>query len=386
MKREIVTRLTEVILGIAVLAFTAGTVGVIVSVQTKNAFMLIVWIGGAVVVVELILLAVFSVQQDMSINEGVDSLVERGELTMTVAKRVNSLSRRYFPRIMEQSTVLQDTSDFVSKVSSIMQKNEEEMERSNQIAEAARVSAQQSSETLVDMQISAGQVSTSIVKLYEAIKAIEETSVQINSLIAMKNDGNSISEEGTDSSSTAKVKYLNERMRALSGAVGVILKDNIEKTKMHSDLAGDTGRQLEKVAKDSQRISSIVDEVTNDSHEQIKNVAAVIEGIGRIVRTLQQHTQEVKENIQTSEELSGHVEILQEGVGEVSSLIGGTAARAVKIEPERVGEERRGRISSTRGGGVDQKGLKERAERLTTEYFNAIFASKNNEVSVDNKV
>jgi methyl-accepting chemotaxis protein len=300
------------------------------SLATASTTMII---GLSVAILVGILMAVFITHSiTRPIRKIIESLTEGSEQVAAAAGQVSSASQSLAEGATEQAAGLEETSSSLEEMSSMTKQNADNAQQANTLAAEARKAAHTGSESMTRMSKAIQEIQKSSDETSKIIKVIDEIAFQTN-LLAL-NAAVEAARAGEAGKGFAVVaeEVRNLAMRSAEAAKNTanMIEESVKNAKNGVDIATEVGKVLEQIVQSVGKTTDLVSEIAAASQEQAQGIDQVNTAVSQMDKVTQQNAANAEESASASEELTGQAESMNDIVGELVTLVGGSSARTAK--------------------------------------------------------
>lgn len=218
----------------------------------------------------------------IKIRHDVDSIASRSQ---GIAEGNVDLSRR----TENQASSLTETTSSMSNMTDKVQENANSAKEANQLAMKAAESCKEGAISVTETIGAVSQIEASSSKMVNIVNLMDEIAFQTNLLaINASIEAAHAGEHGKGFAVVAtEVRALAQRSANSAREIGVLVKDNLEKTKTGTELVEKSGEALAEIVSNINSVTDIVNLISDASNEQ----AAGINQINDAVANMQDMTQ-----------------------------------------------------------------------------------------------
>jgi len=263
------------------------------------------------------------------LNRIVDALTEGAEQVASASGQVSSASQSLAEGATEQAAGLEETSSSLEEMSSMTKQNADNAQQANTLASEARKSAGTGAESMKKMNEAIQDIQKSSDETAKIIKVIDEIAFQTN-LLAL-NAAVEAARAGEAGKGFAVVaeEVRNLAMRSAEAAKNTssMIEESVKNSKNGVDIAGEVGKVLDEIVGSIGKTTDLVSEIAAASAEQAQGIDQVNTAVAQMDKVTQQNAANAEESASASEELSAQAEQMNQVVGELVALVGGSATR-----------------------------------------------------------
>jgi len=283
----------------------------------------------SVVAVVLGVVAAFFIARGITkaLKRIIDALTEGAEQVASASGQVSSASQSLAEGATEQAAGLEETSSSLEEMSSMTKQNADNAQQANTLANEARKSAGTGAESMAKMNEAIQDIQKSSDETAKIIKVIDEIAFQTN-LLAL-NAAVEAARAGEAGKGFAVVaeEVRNLAMRSAEAAKNTssMIEESVKNSKNGVDIAGEVGKVLDEIVGSIGKTTDLVSEIAAASAEQAQGIDQVNTAVTQMDKVTQQNAANAEESASASEELSAQAEQMNQVVGELVMLVGGSA-------------------------------------------------------------
>ncbi len=313
-----------------------------------------------VAVVVGVVLAFFIVRGIVSaLKRIINSLTNGSDQVSSASGQVSSASQSLAEGATEQAAGLEETSSSLEEMASMTRQNADNAQQANTLASEARKAANTGSESMQRMSTAINDIQKSSDETAKIIKVIDEIAFQTN-LLAL-NAAVEAARAGEAGKGFAVVaeEVRNLAMRSAEAAknTSAMIEESVKNSKNGVDIAAEVGKVLEEIVQGIGKTTDLVSEIAAASQEQSQGIDQVNTAMAQLDKVTQQNAANAEESASASEELSAQAEQMNDVVGELVALVGGSTT----TEKSKSSGSRRQRKAKA------DRGVAQKAHELLTE-------------------
>jgi len=300
---------------------------------TTTADAAITWtiiIGIATVIVGAGLAYVIARGINKALRTIIAGLAEGSEQVAAASGQVSSASQSLAEGATEQAAGLEETSSSLEEMASMTKQNADNAQQANALAGEARKAADSGAESMRRMNGAIQEIQRSSDETAKIIKVIDDIAFQTN-LLAL-NAAVEAARAGEAGKGFAVVaeEVRNLAMRSAEAAKNTsnMIEESVKNSKNGVDIASEVGKILEEIVQSVGKTTDLVSEIAAASQEQAQGIDQVNTAVAQMDKVTQQNAANAEESASASEELSAQAISMNDIVGQLVALVGGSATRA----------------------------------------------------------
>jgi methyl-accepting chemotaxis protein len=251
------------------------------------------------------------------LKETVLTVVSSTGTIATSANEVTAAADDLSSRTEEQAASLEETAAALTEVTATVKKSAEGTQRARQVALAADENAKKSADVVQRAVEAMGAIAKSSQQISQIIGVIDEIAFQTN-LLAL-NAGVEAARAGDAGRGFAvvasEVRALAQRSAQAAKEINGLISDSSAQVGVGVGLVAETGRSLERIAKQVAEINAAVSDIAEGAHKQSTALEEINQAIAQMNVVTQQNAAMVEEST-----AAGHS--LSEETGKLAQLVG----------------------------------------------------------------
>jgi len=306
-----------------------------------NVIMMVVAISG--IIVGTVLAVVITMSIIKPIKRIIDALTAGSEQVAAASGQVSAASQSLAEGATEQAAGLEETSSSLEEMSSMTKQNADNAQQANTLASEARKAADTGTESMGRMNQAIREIQKSSDETSKIIKVIDEIAFQTN-LLAL-NAAVEAARAGEAGKGFAVVaeEVRNLAMRSAEAAKNTsnMIEESVKNAKNGVDIATEVGKVLEEIVQGVGKTTDLISEIAAASQEQAQGIDQVNTAVAQMDKVTQQNAANAEESASASEELSSQAESMNDIVGELIALVGGSTKKTASSTTRQSGAGRK---------------------------------------------
>ncbi len=254
------------------------------------------------------------------------SLTAAGAQISSASTQVSAASQSLAEGATEQAAGLEETSSSLEEMASMTKQNADNAQQANTLASEARRAADTGTDSMTRMNGAIREIQKSSDETSKIIKVIDEIAFQTN-LLAL-NAAVEAARAGEAGKGFAVVaeEVRNLAMRSAEAAKNTanMIEESVKNAKNGVDIATEVGKVLDEIVQGIGKTTDLVSEIAAASQEQAQGIDQVNTAVSQMDKVTQQNAANAEESASASEELSSQAESMNDIVGELIALVGGS--------------------------------------------------------------
>jgi methyl-accepting chemotaxis protein len=297
--------------------------------------------SAAVAILLGLLVSLLLVKSLIRTLKGIISNLEDGSEQVAAASlQVSSASNSLAAGSSQQAASLEETTSSLEELAALVQQNSMNAGECNQLVHQTQEKTKEVHKSIKTTKEFMETISSSGESVKKIIKSIDEIAFQTN-LLAL----NAAVEAARAGQAGAGFAVVADEVRGLALRAA-------EAAKTTDSLIGETARQIElgsvhiqetlakfyEMGDSAKKVNSLMAEIADASKEQAQGIEHLNQSVQEIDRVVQQNAANAEESASAATQLQGQAERLRDIVGEVNSLVGGSAhLRSARTAPSEKG-------------------------------------------------
>ncbi|MEH0020513.1 MAG: methyl-accepting chemotaxis protein [Desulfobacter sp.] len=300
-----------------------------VTALSRASFIVIAGLVGALIVG---ILAAFFITRSITapVNRIIYGLNEGSNQVASASGQVSSSSQSMAEGASQQAASIEETSSSMEEMASMTKQNANNAANADSLMKEANQVVKSANDAMQNLTLSMEDISKASEETSKIIKTIDEIAFQTN-LLAL-NAAVEAARAGEAGAGFAVVadEVRNLAMRAADAAkdTAVLIEGTVKKVNDGSELVSETNEAFVRVADSSEKVGSLISEISLASDEQSNGIDQVNNAVTEMDKVVQQNAANAEESASAAEEMSAQAEQLKEYVDELVMLVTGKTNRA----------------------------------------------------------
>ncbi|WP_426074921.1 methyl-accepting chemotaxis protein [Janthinobacterium sp. DSP2-3-3] len=235
-------------------------------------------------------------------------------------------------RTEQQASSLEETASSLEELTSAVRQNTDNARQANSLAVSASDVARKGGAVVAQVVGTMGSINESAKKIADIIGVIDGIAFQTNILaLNAAVEAARAGEQGRGFAVVAtEVRNLAQRSAAAAKEIKGLIEDSVDKVNTGSALVDQAGATMEEIVASILRVTDIMGDIANASHEQSAGIEQVNQAISQMDQVTQQNAALVEEAAAAASSLQDRAVELVEVVA-VFRLRGDSQAKALKL-------------------------------------------------------
>ena len=261
------------------------------------------------------------------LNRAIVSMSEGSEQVASAANQVSSASQSLAQGASQQAASLVETSSFLEEMASQTRTNAGNAHEADMLMGETSRGVETATSSMTELIASMQEVSAASQKTAKVIKTIDEIAFQTN-LLALNAavEAARAGEVGAGFAVVAdEVRALAMRAAEAAKNTATLIEGTVDRVKEGSDLVTKTAEAFSQVAGSTGKVKELVAEIAAASGEQSQGVDQINKAVTEMNNVTQQTAASAEEGASAAEELTAQSEQMKGVVGNLATLVGGSA-------------------------------------------------------------
>lgn len=243
--------------------------------------------------------------------------VRSGAQAIEVAsKEISSGTMDLSARTELQASSLEETSASLEELTSTVKNNADNAIRASKLAVEASQQAEQGGQVVSQVVSTMGSINDSSKKIVDIIGVIDGIAFQTNILaLNAAVEAARAGEQGRGFAVVAsEVRNLAQRSAAAAKEIKSLIGDSVDKVAAGIKQVGEAGKTMQEVVASARRVTDIIGEISEASHEQTSGLEQINEAVSQMDEVTQQNAALVEEAAAAAQSLQDQVGVLSQVV------------------------------------------------------------------------
>ncbi|MCX8118316.1 MAG: methyl-accepting chemotaxis protein [Desulfobacterota bacterium] len=286
---------------------------------------MVLWIGGAVGVITLLMGILISRSVTRPIRNAVETLTEASEQLTSASTQISSASQSLAEGASEQAAGIEETSSSIEEMASMTRQNAENARQANLLSSKGIELMKEARGSMKALVESIEKISKSSEETGKIVKAIDEIAFQTN-LLALNAavEAARAGEAGAGFGVVAdEVRNLAMRAAEAARTTSTLIMETIKRVREGAELVHRTDEAYREVALALKNIVDLIGEIASASQEQAQGVEQISKALVELDKVVQRNAANAEESASAAEEMNAQAENMREVVKGLASLVGG---------------------------------------------------------------
>lgn len=291
-----------------------------------NVFLQILVIN-ILVMIGVIAAAIFTIVKDIttSIAKVSLELEESSDEVSAASTQLDAASQKLAEGTTEQAASIQETSSTLEETSSMVQQNRDNTKEAAVLAKQSKEYAGRSNSQMSNMMLAMEELKKSSADISKIIKVIDEIAFQTN--ILSLNAAVEAARAGDAGKGFAvvaeEVRSLAQRSAKAAKETSVIIESNIAMSENGVNLAKEVQSSISEIDFQSKKVSELLDEISVATDEQTQGVSQISKAISQMEMVLASNAQTAEESSAASKSLYEQTINMKDIVTSLHNIVNG---------------------------------------------------------------
>ena len=286
-------------------------------------------IAAIAIVAGLLLSFVIATGIIKALNRITHGLSEGADQVASAASEVSSSSQAIAAGASQQAASIEETSASMEEMSSMTRRNAQNASHADGLMREANATVNQANHSMTELTRSMDEISKASDETSKIIKTIDEIAFQTN-LLAL-NAAVEAARAGEAGAGFAVVadEVRNLAIRAAEAAKNTaeLIDGTVSKISTGTQIVASTNESFHNVAESSEKVGSLIGEISEASDEQSKGIEQVNVAVSEMDKIVQQNAASAEETASASEEMNAQAEQLKDYVMDLVRMVQGDKGR-----------------------------------------------------------
>jgi methyl-accepting chemotaxis protein len=263
------------------------------------------------------------------LNRIISGLDDGAQQVSSAAGEVSSSSQSMAEGASQQAASIEETSSSMEEMSSMTKQNAQNSDKANELMQETAHVISTANASMERLNRSMDDISKASEETSKIIKTIDEIAFQTN-LLALNAavEAARAGEAGAGFAVVAdEVRNLALRAAAAAKDTAQLIEGTVKKVHEGSELVSSTNEAFMEAAKSSDRVGTLVEEISHASKEQSSGIDQVNIAVSEMDKVVQQNAAVAEESASAAEEMSAQAEQLKAYVADLVQMVTGKSTR-----------------------------------------------------------
>jgi methyl-accepting chemotaxis protein len=263
------------------------------------------------------------------LNRIISGLDDGAQQVSSAAGEVSSSSQSMAEGASQQAASIEETSSSMEEMSSMTRQNAQNSDKANDLMQETAHVISTANASMERLNRSMDDISKASEETSKIIKTIDEIAFQTN-LLALNAavEAARAGEAGAGFAVVAdEVRNLALRAAAAAKDTAQLIEGTVKKVHEGSELVSSTNEAFMEAAKSSDRVGTLVEEISHASKEQSSGIDQVNIAVSEMDKVVQQNAAIAEESASAAEEMSAQAEQLKAYVTDLVQMVTGKSTR-----------------------------------------------------------
>jgi methyl-accepting chemotaxis protein len=263
------------------------------------------------------------------LNRIISGLDDGAQQVSSAAGEVSSSSQSMAEGASQQAASIEETSSSMEEMSSMTKQNAQNSDKANELMQETAHVISTANASMERLNRSMDDISKASEETSKIIKTIDEIAFQTN-LLALNAavEAARAGEAGAGFAVVAdEVRNLALRAAAAAKDTAQLIEGTVKKVHEGSELVSSTNEAFMEAAKSSDRVGTLVEEISHASKEQSSGIDQVNIAVSEMDKVVQQNAAIAEESASAAEEMSAQAEQLKAYVTDLVQMVTGKSTR-----------------------------------------------------------
>ena len=252
------------------------------------------------------------------------------ECVNQTAAQISGSSQTLAQGAGEQAASIEETSASLEELASMTRRNADNAQKANDLARAARGAADKGAGDMTAMNTAMHSIKASSDDIAKIIQTIDEIAFQTNILaLNAAVEAARAGEAGMGFAVIAdEVRSLAQRSAVAAKETAAKIEGAILKTAQGVQISQQVTDALTDIVTKARQVDELAAEVAGASREQTQGITQINLAVGQMDKVTQGNAAGAEESAAAAQELGAQAALMQQAVGELMQLVGGTSEKA----------------------------------------------------------